>query len=206
MTLHCFFSPWCGNILFFFPPRGTILTAAPANQTKRRTKIQKSQFYRVLPLVLLFLVHAVFPRFCCHSVPCRHPLAIRPYLQCLFSKFGRSERWEQALDLLSNPCSVTMAAQGDSRCQRPAPNLAGGIFSPLCHQLGFAGVSLHNCITQLSLVFLWFCLGDTARLSPGASLEGKGGTRKQRRKSPWPGDVLMSLILSLLEYRVPTNP
>lgn len=58
----------------FFPPRGTVLTAAPANQTKRRTEIQKSQFYRALPLVLLFA--RCFPRIllslCSLQTPTRY--------------------------------------------------------------------------------------------------------------------------------------
>lgn len=164
MTLLCFFSPWRGNILFFSLLCGTILTAALANQTKRGTETQKSSFTHRCPSHCS--LHSVFSGFHCNSAPCRHPLSIRPYLQCLFSKFGRSECWEQALDLLSNPCSVTMAAQGDSRCHRPEPNLAGGIFlPPLCHQLR---VSLHSCITQLSLGFLWFCSAVTWSI-PGRS-------------------------------------
>lgn len=210
----------------FSPLRGTILTAALANQTKRGTKIQKSQFYIALPLALL--LHAVFPGFCCNSAPRRHPLAIRPYLQRLFSKFGRSECWEQALDRHRNPCSVTMAALGDSLCQRPAPNLAGGIFFPSV--TSFAGVSLQSCITQLSLVFLWFCLGDKpgtlpcstwsfpgrspVEVIPQAGNEGSAELihgfvviqRKKPEQKVTRARILMDLIPSLLEHRVPTNP
>ncbi|XP_053810807.1 uncharacterized protein LOC128794695 [Vidua chalybeata] len=151
-----------------FPSVWNNPTTAPlANQTKRGTEAQKSSFTQRCPSRCS--LHAVFPGFCWNSAPCRHPLAIRPYLQCLFSKFGRSERWEQALDLLSNPCSVTMAAQGDSHCHRPEPNLAGGIFSPPLSPAQSFSPQLHNsAVACVPLVLPW----GQALLSAGASLEG----------------------------------
>lgn len=66
--------------LFSPPVRGTILTAALANRTKRGTETQECRFSPALPLVLL----SVFPGPRCNSAPCRHPLAIRPYLHACF--------------------------------------------------------------------------------------------------------------------------
>lgn len=173
MTLLCFFSPWRGNILFFSLLCGTILTAALANQTKRGTETQKSSFTHRCPSHCS--LHSVFPGFHCNSAPCRHPLSIRPYLQCLFSKFGRSERWEQALDLLSNPCSVTMAAQGDSRCHRPEPNLAGGIFlpPPLSPARSFSPQLHNSAVTWVPLVLLCCHLEHPWEVSIGGCSPGR---------------------------------
>lgn len=117
-----------------------------------------------------------------------------------------------------------MAAPGDSRCQRPAPNLAGGIFSPLCHQLGFAGSfspRLHNsAVTCAPLVLprgrcpalTWSFPGRSPlevipQAPHGADPWICDGTAQETRaESHGSHPELAVAFESLLEHKVPTNP